>query len=252
MIDIHCHLLPGVDDGPETWEETIELLSILEKAGFTKIVATPHSWGASFYHGKIELLVKKTMEMLSALKIEMSVFRGTEIYFEDSAVFEETFHSCLSLASSKFLLVEFGFLNAVQRYEEFRFSAETNGYGVIIAHPCRYTVLGMNKLENLVSHGSLIQVNLGSLSGKYGGAAQKKSKRILEAGICHFLATDSHGPNSFKNSLAAEIEEAKRILGEKAFNVLMSENPEKIFSGEKPSSIMPVEIRLKTKKTFFS
>lgn len=251
MVDIHCHLLPNIDDGPATWEETYELASDLKEAGFEKIIATPHCWGPKFDSESVKSTIAKTQKTLNQRGIEIEIFSGAEIYFESGAVFDAGFHSGLCLGGSKFLLIEFGFLSMPRGYEEFRFSAETKGYNLIIAHPCRYPALNLDRIENFVSHGSFIQVNIGSLSGKYGPDAQKKSKSILEAGICHFLATDSHSPcGADREKITREIGHAKKMLGEEVFFDLAKTNPSKILSGDKPSSIKPVHVQLKSKRPF--
>ncbi|MBN1151455.1 hypothetical protein JXA84_09580 [candidate division WOR-3 bacterium] len=250
MVDIHCHLLPGVDDGSSNWDETMDLAREMQDLGFKKIVATPHCYNNGFDSSLIKSLTEKASKNFSEKGVKIEVMPGAEIYYDDSVSFEPSFHLGLTLGDSKYILVEFGFLGIPQRFENFRFSAETHGLGVILAHPCRYPYLALKNLEKLVLNGTLVQLNLGALSGKYGFEAENRCKKILQAGLSHFLATDSHGLNRWNRTLAEELETAKKIIGEKEFYYLTGENPQKIFNGAKASSIAPVEVKIKTGKFF--
>ena len=234
MIDIHNHLLYGIDDGSKTIEESIEVLKDLEKSEFTDIILTPHYIYGSKYNNDRENNLERLNILKQELKnnnISINLYLGNEIYIDENIanLLKENIISCMS--NTKFILVELPLSGEFVGYQEIIKDLIIKGYRVILAHPERYlTFQDDYELLNELRHmGVLFQCNLESLTGKYGPYAERMIIRMLKEGKASFLATDihhkKHDPNGFEKAKKV----ALKYVTKEAYRILTEVNPNHII-----------------------
>lgn len=237
MIDIHSHSLPGVDDGAQTMEESMDMIRAAKDQGFKSIILTPHY----ILNSNFESGIKENKDILKTLKktvkdagIDLILFLGNEVCFQvDILDFVEK--DCfLTMNDSRYLLIETrSQLTDLYNFEAFLFKLQLKGYIPIIAHPERYDFVQKdpNILGNLVAHGSLAQMNMLSLTGFYGTSAQSAAKILLTHNMVHFLASDAHNPKSYEK-FAKGREIAVELIGEEKVMKMLEENPRRVLVDE--------------------
>jgi protein-tyrosine phosphatase len=210
MVDLHCHVLPGVDDGPSTTEVSLELCRAARAAGTTTIVATPHvNWdypqvGAALVHSAVVAL----NVALGVEQIEVQIRPGAEVALARAGELPDHELDALRLGSGPFLLVE-GPSSAVGFGHALSLLA-SRGYGIVLAHPERSRVLRRRPelLERLLGAGMLCCVTAASLNGHNGRDARTFAWDLLAQGRTHVIASDAHHPVARPPDLAGELERA--------------------------------------------
>ena len=192
MIDIHCHILYGIDDGARTKQEAIELLEKQKKLGFNEIILTPHYIENTNY----DATIAKKRKLIKELEKETDVklYIGNEVYFSDKTIELLNKKKISTLNDSKYLLIELPMSNKIKDLEEMVFDLTVNKIVPIIAHPERYSYVQENikYLDSLRELGVLFQINYGSLVGKYGKNCEKTAKKLLKQKYVSFMGTDIH------------------------------------------------------------
>ena len=200
MIDIHSHLIPNVDDGAKSPEETIELIKEAREAGITDIILTPH-YIINSYEQNAETLIllkDKLQQIINSENIKVNLHIGMEVYITDNLVEILKQNKILTLAGSKYLLMELPLNTNVQYLDMVIFKLIENNIIPIIAHPERYKFVqeDPSKVRELIESGCLIQSNIGSILGIYGKKAKKTIKYLLKNDLINFIATDTHRKNT--------------------------------------------------------
>lgn len=197
MIDIHSHLLYGIDDGSRTMEESTFIIKRLYKIGYTDIILTPHYInGSSYVSAREENLhrLKKLKINLIRENVPVNLYLGNEIYIDRDIIklFKDGIIS--SLNDSKYLLIELPMSGDNEYYYDVFLDIINMGYKVILAHPERYISFqrDFNKIYELKEIGVLFQSNVGSILGEYGKGAKKTIKRLLKEHLISFMGTDIH------------------------------------------------------------
>lgn len=193
--DIHSHLLPGIDDGVKTIEDSIEIIRFLKSLGYQKFIITPHVMSDAFRNTP-EIILGKLNEVREELlrqNVDVQIFAAAE-YYLDEFLYESLLTTELLTLPGNYLLFETNFLTEPLNLKEFIFKATTKGYKLILAHPERYVYLqnDLSKAEDLLNRGVLFQVNITSISGYYSKPAQKTARELIERGWVHWLGTDCH------------------------------------------------------------
>jgi len=248
MIDIHCHILPGVDDGPATIEESLLMAREAVNEGIVTIIATPHHRNNKYENKKSSILehISNFNDILNKENIPLEILPGQEnrIYGEIIEDFQSS--EILTLNKSKYLFVEFP-TSSVPRYTtKLLYNLQIEGLTPIIVHPERNKELIENPsiLYNLVNNGALAQVTAGSLAGYFGKSIQKFSKRLIEHNLIHFVASDAHNTHnrSFK------LNEAYNLI-ESEFGVdyvyMFTENAECVIQNSNIIKEVPEDIKRK-------
>ena len=196
MVDIHAHILPGVDDGPESMVESLGLLHQAEKEGITDIVVTPHAYHPQ-YNVKKEVVMESynaVKEELSKLNLQIKLHLGQEIRIGDSILEQLKEGKALSLANSKYVLIELP-SSIVPNYT-IAIIQELLSMGKVpvIAHPERNKAIAEkpSRLLKLINHGAISQITAGSLAGHFGRNIQKTSMQLIECNLIHTYGSDVH------------------------------------------------------------
>ena len=234
MIDIHSHILPFLDDGPKTFEESIEMCKIAAEDGITTIVATPHSMNG-MYESESDKIVKAVKELNLKLKeaqVSVKILPGAELHINERLLEDIRTGKALTMNNNKkHILLELPFLFTPPGTDKLIFDLRSIGIIPIIAHAERITFFQRNPkiLEQLVKSGILVQISAGSLSGLFGTRERKCAVKFLKNKMVHFIASDAHSAVSRPPVLTRALEEASRIVGEKEAEKLVLENPRQII-----------------------
>jgi len=193
---MHSHLIPGIDDGAKTLEDSISMIRHLMNLGYTKIITTPHIMG-EYYPNEattIEAGLTSLKDRLKKEHINIDIEAAAEYYIDD--YFENLLNNetrLLTFANNS-LLIEFSTFAAPANSNSIIFQLKAAGYQPILAHPERYIYFANDyqKFEKMKSQGCHFQVNLLSLAGHYGKQQQKLGKKLLRSGLVDYLGTDLH------------------------------------------------------------
>ena len=199
--DIHSHLIPGIDDGCSSIENSIASIKSLQELGFSRIITTPHIM-AEVYPNTPEIIQEGLTKLKEALKereIDVSIEAAAE-YKMDENFKTLVENDNLLTFGDKYILVEFSFVAAPMDLENTIFKLRTKGYRPILAHPERYLYLADNleKFEELKALGCHLQLNLMSLVNQYGGMAKEMASRLLDKNMYDFFGTDLHRPEDVR------------------------------------------------------
>ena len=238
MVDIHSHIIYGIDDGSSSIEETIEILKKMKELGFDNMVLTPHYINGSSYvsnNKKKEERLKVIKEILNKNKININLFLGNEIYITDNIDKLLLNGEVSSINNSKYLLIELPLYNEVKGALDFLYELKVSGYVPIIAHPERYLYFQKdhNKLDELYASGVLFQCNYGSIVGSYGVKAKKLIKYMLKKNMVTFMASYVHKKiSSLFDNFDIIIKKIKKVTKDDIFEKITNDNALKIINNK--------------------
>jgi len=198
LIDLHAHLVPGVDDGSASEKESFMMLQMAEADGIHSIVATPHIFSKLNTEKDMESLFKASEEFLEKVKLfdfHIKVFPGAEVFFTTNLrTYFKEYQKLLTLNGSSYFILEFPFDFIFPGVKEFIYDIQMDGWIPIIAHPERNQVIQRNPriLFEMVQQGALCQVNTGSLLGHFGGATRTTAFLLIQYNLVHVIASDAH------------------------------------------------------------
>ena len=235
-IDIHCHIMPGVDDGSPDMATSLEMLRIADKNGITHLILTPHHkpmhHNVSPEHNVVYR--KKLQEAAKEAGIKAKLFSGNEIYYSDETMEELMEGEICSLAGSDYVLVEFHPTNPYKAIQNAVSRVQAAGYIPIIAHVERYSdiVSHPSRVKDLIEMGSFIQVNASSIMGKYGFGISHFTKKLLKEELVHFVASDAHDTGRRAPNLLDCRNYVERKYGEDYGKKLFFTNPANVIRNE--------------------
>ena len=236
MIDIHSHIIPNVDDGARSVEETFNILKEAQEAGFTDVILTSH-FLLNYYETNAQELIfwkEKLQEVLKKQGTKINLHSGMEIYITNQM--EELLENkkILTLANSGYMLIELPLATNVKYFDYVVYYLEAKGIKPIIAHPERYKCVQKDPdiVEEYIEKGCLIQCNYGSIANLYGREAEKTIKTLLKKNQVHFLGSDVHRENGTYLIILDAIKKIRKIIGENKINELTTINPKKILQNE--------------------
>lgn len=212
--DIHSHLIPGIDDGAKTMEDSLALIRSLMDLGYQKIITTPHIM--TEYYPNTPKIIREGLENVRAAleqaNIKVEIEAAAEYYVDDK--FEDYLSSGGELLpfGDRHILIEQSMLAPAPNLEAVIFQLNTKGYRPIFAHPERYTYYmnGFEQFEQLKAYGCLFQLNLLSLTGYYGKIQQQLALKLLKMDMIDLLGTDLHHHRHAK--MLQKMASDKRIL----------------------------------------
>lgn len=255
MIDLHCHILPDIDDGARNIDESFAMARTAVQSGIHTAVATPHTLNGIYSNSaeKINRISSALQQSLLSEEITLTIIPGAEV------------HACPGLMdlvkqgeaatinnNGKYLLVELPSMVLPAEIKEEFFTLKLHGITPIIVHPERNLILQqqLDLAMDFVRMGTLLQVTAASITGTLGTAAQECVKKMLEARLAHVIASDSHSATNRPQNLQRAVEIAAGILADPAeAERLVSETPAAIIAG---NALDVPEPRQAGKKKWFS
>lgn len=231
MIDLHCHILPGVDDGPESLEESVAMCRLAAADGCEAMVATPHQRRGEWWNADRERLAGLAGELQELVGPGFRVFLGGEVHVDAELLAEveklPNGGGILPLAGSRYLLIEFGALGTPVESVHLIHELVVAGWKPVIAHPefIPWLAPDLELVALLVSRGALIQITAMSLTGDFGRRPQNDVVALLDAELVHFVASDSHGLRRRPPGLRRAYQTIAGRWGEEAARRLTSGNP---------------------------
>ncbi len=236
MIDIHAHILPFIDDGPKTIEESIEICKVAANDGIKKIVATPHSKDGAYEANSGDILkgVDQLNLQLRANQVDIEILPGAEVRINEGLVKCIKSGEVLTINNGgKYLLLELPFVFVPPGLDNFVFSLKISGIVPIIAHAERISAFQKNPglLDQLVRVGARVQINAHGLTKRANPRERKCAEWLLKNRLVHFIASDTHSLKGRPPILSEAVECASRIVGEESAMALVCHNPEQIING---------------------
>ena len=274
MIDLHAHILPRLDDGAESLEESVEMCRISCRDGVRTIVATPHILPGVYKNDRSTILAK-TQELNeaitkcglrnaelgiqtphanpensssnhSALRTPSSEFRilpGADVHFTPNLLqLCENGEIVTVNDDGRFLMVEFDFLSLPYRGEEVLFQLIAHGIIPVITHPERNLEIARapQRYYQMIKMGCLGQVTAMSLTGEFGSERRRVAERLLAHRLIHFIASDTHSVNERPPLLSPAVREAEKIVGREEAQKMVTEYPRALLEGRRPDVPKPL------------
>lgn len=235
MIDLHCHILPGVDDGAGSLEESCRMARLAWESGIRAVVATPHCGRPDMPGNYLSGALLRQVELLQTAVAErgmgLKIYPGMEVFV--TAAFPRLLEQklLLPLAGSRYLLMEFSFDEAPEFMTKMLAYALRQGLVPLVAHPERYYAVQWEPevAARWVAAGCRLQLNRGSLQGRLGDRAQHCGWQLLRMGLGHVVASDAHGAEARRPELRSCLEALAEELGWGTAAMLLTENPRRIL-----------------------
>lgn len=233
MIDIHSHILPGVDDGAETLTDSVEILRELVAQGVTDVIATPHYVDETIYMSprrENARLLDELRQELSREGMEIKLHLGNEIYICGRIAELLKFNRISTLNDSEYLLVELPMSGEYPGYEDVMRDLMREGYKVVLAHPERYTTTqeDFGILERLCEMGVLLQCNTGSFIRQYGKHAEKTAVQLAKRGMIFALGSDVHHVRG-REDITLALKKLRKYYDDEGLEQILVRNPRKII-----------------------
>ncbi|MEG7379493.1 tyrosine-protein phosphatase [Bacillus subtilis] len=235
MIDIHCHILPGMDDGASVSADSIEMARAAVHQGIRTILATPHHKNGVYENepAAVREAADQLNKRLIKENIPLTVLPGQEIRIYGDLERDLAERQLLSLNDTKYILIEFPF-DQVPRYAERLFyELQLKGYIPVIAHPERNREIRENPslLYHLVEKGAVSQITSGSLAGTFGKQMKAFSLRLAEANLIHFVASDAHNLKTRDFRCREALDVLEKEFG-REFPYMLTENAELLLQNQ--------------------
>lgn len=260
MIDLHCHILAGLDDGPQTMAESIRMCRIAYRDGIRTIVATPHTLNGMFQNNKPEILAKVN-ELNKAIKhlkqklnseignpqseMDLNILPGSDIHLSETTIEMVDRNEALTIGDAgKYVLIEFPPYTIPFQAERILFQLLTGGIIPVITHPERNQEIWTrpNRYYEMIKMGCLGQVTAMSLTGDFGPKVKQWAERLLRSGLIHLIASDAHSDDGRPPVLSSAVRAAAKIVGKEEALRMVTEYPRVILEGgrfEVPEPLPP-------------
>jgi len=232
MVDVHCHILPGLDDGPHTMEESIAMAESAIAEGTTHVVATPHS--SERFRFDYEQVRQLRDDLQSRLGNRVRIATGCDFHLNREnldALRKEPRRYCIN--QRDYLLVEFNEISIPPAMDQTLHGLQLSGLRLIVTHPERNAILRTHeeRLRDWVRRGCFVQVTGGALTGGFGPTAQQIAMRWISEGIVHIVASDAHNMRNRPLRLQPAYDAVAEQFGEDKALALFQENPLAAFEG---------------------
>jgi protein-tyrosine phosphatase len=274
MIDIHAHILPKLDDGAKTLEESIQMCRISYQDGIRTIVATPHILMGIYGNDRSSILTelqelntsiaecglqnvecgiknldyKNPSQLNSEFRNPNSKFQilpGADVHFSSDLLQRCEREEIVTVNDQgRYLMVEFTFQGIPYQAEEVLFQLLAKGIIPIISHPERNREIAQspNRYYGMIRMGCLGQVTAMSLTGGFGPEAKRTAEKLLSKRLIHIIASDAHSTDRRPPILSAGVKAAEKIVGKEAAKKMVTEYPEAVINGKKPDIPEPMPI----------
>lgn len=236
MIDVHAHLLPGVDDGPSTWDEAVGMVKLAAEEGITQMVATSHMMAeGAFVNTRTDLLplVNELRRRIHDVGLDVQIHPGGEVYMTYDVVRRLERGELLTYCDAgRYMLLEMPSGEMPRYAGDVIFDLKLAGITPVIAHPERNmdVMAKPERVTELLEQGALLQVNISSLGSRQ--PIQRTARWLLEHGLVQFLATDAHGLYHRRPRIRKYVERVRSWAGDELVQRLLTDNPAALLSGE--------------------
>lgn len=252
MIDFHTHILPNIDDGSRSIDETFNLIKEAKEVGFEGIVLTSH-YIENYYETDVperDVWVKAITENLQAKGIETNLYLANEIYISDNMMRLLEEGKASTINNSCYVLFELPLNSEPLNLYDVIYSLQENKLIPILAHPERYSYVQKEPelVYDLIEKGCLMQSNYGSIIGQYGVKAEFIVRKFFENNMIHFLGSDVHRKNSIYPKIPFALEKIREIVGEQKLEELTTINPKLVLANKKIDIDEPEEFSLSFKE----
>lgn len=196
LVDMHSHLLPGIDDGSQSLEESLELVQAFADLGYKKLITTPHIMG-DFYKNNPTIIKGKLNELKQAVAekgIEIDIQAAAEYYLDENFGRMLDSKEDMLTFGENYILFETSYLSEPSHLDEMVFKIKARGYWPVLAHPERYQYLytGFEKFQEIYDTGISFQLNINSILGYYSKQAEHFALKLIEHNMVNFIGTDCH------------------------------------------------------------
>jgi len=248
VLDLHNHVLFGLDDGCRTLEESEALCAAAKAAGHVGFVATPHI-RAGMFDNQPDGIRRRRDEVRATVEAAgLELFLGAEYYFDAELLPAAQAKRLLTLGeTSRYVLTELPASRLPLRFDEVLYEVRVAGYVPVIAHPERCAGVQADldgALAALAEVGALLQLDLGSLVGRYGRAAKKAAEKLVKQGAYHVAAGDLHRPGDVAEIIAPALAALSKLLKKRRLqerlDVLTVTNPRRIVADADPGAVEAV------------
>lgn len=252
MIDLHTHILPGVDDGAMDLEMSLAMGKFAAKQGITTIAATPHLYDIAEWSQILEM-VAHLKDAFCEAQIPVELVSGAELMMDMGILDTQVAQIPTFGDQGKFCLIELPMHQIPMYTKQVIFDLQTKGITPLIAHPERYSAVvdDPNLCLDWLKQGCLIQMNSGSILGRFGSKIQETAKIMLIHDMVHVVASDAHGLERRRLNLPEVLDILQEIVGKALAKELVETNPRRILAGEIVVSSTPREYRKKKRFFFF-
>jgi protein-tyrosine phosphatase len=254
MIDLHCHILSELDDGPQNLDESLQMVRIFSQAGYNRVVATPHLVPGTTWMPALNIIRYQLAELNHAIKeegLKLHVLPGMEIAFDPIIPDLLAEGRLFTLGETSYVMIEPPFQRLPVGWEQVVFAILSRGYFILLAHPERCAQLAARPqlIDQLIETGVYLQINWASFLGYYGRDASRMAYYLVERGYIHCLATDSHNPQD-RHADHVQLAAAKiqKLIGRENLLRIARENPRRVLQGVPPLSMLKSEPNQAVKK----
>jgi protein-tyrosine phosphatase len=234
VIDIHSHILPELDDGSRSLQESIEMARMAAEDGIRQMVATPHAFNGLSHDPGTDEILRRTGALQKAVGPDLEILPGNEVHFTHDAPEQAAAGRATTLNRQPYMLIEFPSIHVPLGAADLFAKVRRAGIVPILAHPERNQEIQRHplKVAAFIHAGVRIQVTAMSVTGKFGSMALRTVETLLRHNAVHFIATDAHRAKSRPPILSEARDRAAEIIGPEAARKLVEDNPRAVVRGE--------------------
>lgn len=248
MIDIHTHILPGVDDGAKTWSDSLAMAEAAVEQGIHTLIATPHHQNGSYINERPNVMkyLEAFQLRLQEEKIPLTVFAGQENRVQPNLLKEISLGRVGALHDTNYILLELPYREIPYYMKDLLPQLQLEGYIPVIAHPERNLRIKEEPgiLVEFVRKGALGQITAGALIGEFGRGIQKLTTQLIDANLAHFIASDAHDTINRGFALRKAYQYIRENFGDDV-HYMFVENAELLIKGQYVQRLKPLEIKQK-------
>jgi len=253
MIDLHCHILPGIDDGPETLDESIEMCRIAAADGITTVVATPHFRPGTYDCGDVGTHVADLQKEIDSRGIGLTLLAGADVSVTPELVYHVEADRRLTInGTGRYVLAELPHEAVPSGWDRFLLSLRERGITPVLTHPerNRWFLSNRDSLVPFVLSGGMVQITAMSLTGAVGNDVQDYCRSLLRRNLVHVIASDAHSADKRPPVLSTAVNAAADIVGQAAARCLVLDNPRAIIEGRAVDPPDPVMMPARKRSWF--
>lgn len=246
MTDIHAHILPGLDDGPETVEESIDMICMAYENGTDRIFAASHGNFYSYTQQEYWEALEYLRMRLKGYQIPVELYPGMELYYDEHLCEKLDHREVIPMNQGSYILLEFDFREHPEQVHQAVRQVQEKGYRIILAHPERYDFMQDNPelIYDLIQRDCAMQINKGSIFGEFGACAGRLAYGMLRSNLVQVIASDAHGYAGRTISMERISRFLRTEFSTEYADLLLKENPNRIIRNEEILTLQPHHLTL--------